>query len=276
MGSSNKKNFREIVSAACDAKSLTQHKLAFHANVSQTAVSLVGSHQRSLSAGLAKEFAKVLGGTADFWLNTYDDYASGNAKPVEAYLAEISGGIVRGQSYGVGAKRLLNMDILRLFWLERDQAECRIKGFDPRRIGSSSYYTRLGYVNDGLRDFSAPVRRSFTFQPHEQLHVRTLEDFYFPMWLEAEFQAASSLSDLGLSVQNGPTIDPGYSGQLQVRITNQTNEPVTFETSMNFLKLRFTVFDSPASDEMEVMSKVSIQINEDIIFEDAINEDFVP
>lgn len=267
----DKRYFSELLKAVLKRKGLSQHQLAHHAEVSQAAISLIGSEQRSLSDELAVAFARILGGAAEDWKDAYEEYKSGSPRTLNMYLERFVGGLEKGQDYGVGVRRLLNSDMLELFWKGERRKDCSILGFDPRRVGTSFYYTRIGYV-DGLgADPTRPITEKFEIPRGALFRVRTLESFFFPLWLEGEIHPASGLGKLGLSVENGPTIDPGFDkGSLIVTIKNLGNAAVTLDPKDPFLKIRFWVFDRMARSQSEYLDMFgSRTVSDEIIIRNA-------
>lgn len=266
--------FADLIRAVLRQKDMTQHNLAFHAGVSQTAISLVGKQERRLTESLAEDFARVLGGTPKTWLEANEDYRNGRAKSVDSYLARITGGYTAWQQLGTAAFRLLAADMIRMFWEDRHLADCPIKGFDPNRIGAAHYYARLGYVVRGRITDSEVLTGPLTVEPREVLKVRTLEAFHFPMWLEGDLHPGSEMAGLGLAVEHGPTIDPGYErGQLSVTIKNLTDDKVTVPLAAKFLKIRLTRFAVPAKSLDEVRAEFDLPADtSELVVQEALRE----
>lgn len=267
--------FRDLLKAAMTPRGLSQHDLAFQMNVSQTAISLVGSHSRPVTEKMAGGFSRVLGGSPQFWVEAYGDYKANRAKSIEHYLDQLEGGYTVGQNLGTGVRRLLNDEMIELFWKSDSQKrECLIQGFDPRRVKPSSYYTRLGYLDDDRGEASKPLRSALEIGAGKSVKVRTLEAFHLPLWLEAQFHPASKMAEKGLTVEHGPSIDPGFDrGPLRVTVRNVLDEPVLWDLTWPFLKLHFLAFDRSAKSDAELADLIDLDaVTDEEIFRKATEE----
>ncbi len=255
-------------------KGLTQHQFAQLANISQTSVSLVGSHERKLSRSLAEALARIIGGSADKWLAVEQEFRSeGPKRSPNEILSEMTGGFKAEQSRGVGVRQLFSEDMIALFWKQKGNPNCNIQGFDPRRVRASSYYARLGYTDHDGHDPTKPLRGALSLAPGEAAVVQTLEAFHLPLWIEVDFHATSTMAKNNIAILNGPTIDPGFDkGTLRVTIRNIGDTSVTLDPADPFLKLRFKVFDQEAMDEDSLLNQIAqfeAQIDDEEIFKAA-------
>jgi len=104
-----------------------------------------------------------------------------------------------------------------------------IQPLDRNFLHPTYYYFRLGAMvkvwNEQLKkfvpeDISEPGNNVLTLQPHAYVLVVSYERFDCTKRVRAELGQITRLPMKGLELLHGPTVDPGFSGQLQMAITN--------------------------------------------------------
>jgi len=119
----------------------------------------------------------------------------------------------------------------------------RVGNYHEENHVGTFYYFRLGATEDA--GHLIPVDGGITLEPRESRHVWSLESFHLSAKVLGLFGGISSLIGEGLQLVNSPSIDPGFTGLLELAIINHRNEPVQLPASANIGKvLFFDVSDS--------------------------------
>lgn len=112
----------------------------------------------------------------------------------------------------------------------RPQKDVVIDPIEERLFTPSCYYFRLGGTADN--DDIVPMTEVVTLRASERKRVFTLETFTLSARGFALIGPCTDLLGKGLWLHISPTIDPGFSGSLEMLITNLTNQPVDLEPAM--------------------------------------------
>lgn len=105
-----------------------------------------------------------------------------------------------------------------------------IEPMDDSLFTPNCYYFRLG----GIREEGqvVPLEESVTLGKRQTKSVFSLETFSLSERVFAVIGPCSGLICKGLCLRNSPTIDPGYSGCLEMVIENLTDERASLEPAM--------------------------------------------
>lgn len=106
---------------------------------------------------------------------------------------------------------------------------------DPRR---PQRLTRLVEV---------PAGRPFVLQPGDFVLGSTVEHITLPDGLAARVEGKSSLGRLGLIIQTAGWIDPGFSGQITLELSNLSPMPILLWPDMPIGQLSVMQMTSPAA-----------------------------
>jgi len=92
------------------------------------------------------------------------------------------------------------------------------------------YYFRLGGIREQKEVM--PLQESVTIGKREAKRIFSLETFSLSERAFAVIGPCSELICKGLSLRNSPTIDPGFSGSLEMMIENLTDDRLSLEPGM--------------------------------------------
>ncbi len=119
----------------------------------------------------------------------------------------------------------------------RPKKDVLIEPFDSSLFDASCYYFRLGAIADGSS--LTPMTEPKKLPKHKTLHVFSLETFTLSSRAFALLGPCTELLIKGLWLCNSPTIDPGFSGSLELLIENHTDETMVLEPAMKIGKVVF-------------------------------------
>ena len=114
--------------------------------------------------------------------------------------------------------------------LYRPRNYLAIDPIDNSLFTPSCYYFRLGATKE--QEQVVPLEKSVTLGKHQTKRVFSLETFSLSERVFALIGPCSELICNGLCLRNSPTIDPGFSGSLEVVIENLTDKPASLEPAM--------------------------------------------
>jgi hypothetical protein len=115
--------------------------------------------------------------------------------------------------------------------------EIIIGQFDDSLFTATYYYFRLGGVVD--EGNVVPIKQALNLRKRELKRVFSLETFALSERTFAILGPCTELLFRGLKLHNSPTIDPGFSGSLEMLIENYTDEIVVLEPAMKVGKVVF-------------------------------------
>jgi len=115
--------------------------------------------------------------------------------------------------------------------------EIIIGQFEESLFTASYYYFRLGGTADDGN--VVPIKQPFNLRKRELKRVFSLETFELSERAFAILGPCTELLFKGLKLHNSPTIDPGFSGSLEMLIENYTDEIVVLEPAMKVGKVVF-------------------------------------
>lgn len=250
--------FGDILSAISSEKKLNQLNLSIRLSCSQPTLSRICNNERPLSPKLAEDLSKVLGGSAEEWLEVYTETKEGSDLPIISFRDRLLGGKLIDDLLGTRIRRMQHDDIVQLFRTENkgemtfrgSVEECEISCFDEKRVKGTSYDTCVGSyapaqesTDDDTIEF-VEVVDTLTIPAKTVLQVRIKEFISLPHWLEADLHPASNISNKNLIVSHGPIIDPGWKGSLCVSVYNPTIWDRAISVEEPFLTLKFWMQDS--------------------------------
>ena len=147
---------------------------------------------------------------------------------------------------------------------ELDAERLRVEPFDPALVQPSSVDVRVDRKFRVFHNARYPyidVRRPmeeltelieldgdepFILHPGEFVLAQTLERVTLPDDLVARLEGKSSLGRLGLLIHStAGFVDPGFSGNLTLELSNVLNLPITIYHGMRIGQISFMRMDSP-------------------------------
>jgi dCTP deaminase len=104
-------------------------------------------------------------------------------------------------------------------------------------------------VPDGIEEkINVPVGGEFIIRPRDFVLGSTYEKIELPKNLAGRLEGKSSLGRLGLVIHStAGKVDPGFSGNLVLEITNIGTVPIVLHPRMRICQLLFEQLSSPAS-----------------------------
>jgi dCTP deaminase len=150
---------------------------------------------------------------------------------------------------------------------EIDSGRIAIEPFDPKLIQPSSIDVRVDRqfrvfhnarypyidVRQPMDDLTEAVTveedRPFILHPGEFVLGQTLERVTLPNDLVARLEGKSSLGRLGLLIHStAGFVDPGFSGNLTLELSNVANLPITIYHGMPIGQISFMRMDGPVEN----------------------------
>ena len=134
---------------------------------------------------------------------------------------------------------------------ERVHAAGLIIPFEPKGLGGASYELRCSstyydLTEDAIRIESKLHNNKILIKPKHTVALITEESLQIPQDLTAHIISKGSLFSIGLS----PVCtyaDPGFSGQLGLVTTNNSDKYITLDALQSVAKIHFTELTSPAT-----------------------------
>ncbi|MFH1940629.1 MAG: hypothetical protein ABIL68_00895 [bacterium] len=116
-----------------------------------------------------------------------------------------------------------------------------VKGAEPQNVQPASYDLRLGdtvwckgkWITLGDR---SPVA---TIPPYSYIIAQALEEAELPKFISAHYDVKLSLFFQGITLSNGPQVDPGYSGGLFCLLFNSSDRNVGIRRGDHFATIEF-------------------------------------
>jgi len=248
-------SFGDVLHTICAELRLSQFQLATLTGYSEAAISRVVNGSRPLSQKLAEKFEEKIGGSADAWLNVYEQTkGQGSGLSVAHFQDYLLGNETVEDLPGTRVRRMHRRDIIDIFGnsdgtmtFRGVTEECEIDPFDPIAVEETSYDTHVGgyyYADRPERESIEEVEGQVIIPPGEVRMIITREHIALPSWLEANLAPAWSIGKKGAFVAHGPIIDPGkWNGRLYVNVFNPTKEKISISTKEPFITLRFEMQD---------------------------------
>lgn len=218
-------------------KGQTQTAFCAEAQQNRGVFSHILHGRRRIDVGWARVLAEHLGESPQYWLDLQRDEDLGVLKlPSDSSSHTIAAASVSG---GV----LCDQDIERLV----ASGELITDEFDEQRLRGASYDCRPGFVVSNERYFAdLDPRNGYEVPASGAARLRTLEFFEIPMNVAANFGPTGELSKIGLSMEAGHHVHPGYAGHLTVTLRNHTSEPIRIFRDDRFLSVRFLALSGVA------------------------------
>ena len=115
-----------------------------------------------------------------------------------------------------------------------------ISKFSEEHAGDSHYYFRFGGTTADFVGRRAPITNDvLSLPPAEVIQVHVLESVVLPWNVLALLGTPTSLIRSGVQLLHGPSIDPGYSGAIELGVLNVTKEPLKLSLGEPILKALF-------------------------------------
>ena len=217
---------------------------AEHLEVSRTTIYNVVKGSSKISRSLAKNLALTLGHSPDFWLRT-EVLTGDDSNVIQLHDAAT----VPTQSVGEGnAPQLLTDAMLRGAVAT---GAISITGYRSENQKSASYDLTLGTITKILagkeKDMIDLNRKDRTIAHLEGVIARTKEIISLPKNYIARVGPTTDLAKMGLIVNYGLQIDPGFSGHLDFSIINMSGRD--FNLFVDQVVLSIEVFYIPIAPE---------------------------
>lgn len=116
-----------------------------------------------------------------------------------------------------------------------------IDPFVDSQLQPASYDLRLGEILDGDNAVDSRL-----IMPKEFLLASTMEIVHLPDTIVGRLEGKSSLARQGLIIHTAGFIDPGFSGQLTLEITNLSDKSFPLEAGMLICQIAFSKLDKAA------------------------------
>jgi len=115
--------------------------------------------------------------------------------------------------------------------------EIIIGQFDDSLFTASYYCFRLGAIVDDIG--ISPIKEPVSLRRHDFLRIFSLETFALSSRMFALLGPCTDLLFMGLKLHNSLTIDPGFSGSLEMLLENYTDKSVLVKPGMKIGKVVF-------------------------------------
>ncbi len=112
-----------------------------------------------------------------------------------------------------------------------------IKPYDASLFTASCYYFRLGGLRQGGKP--VPMKEPLKLRKHETQLVFSMETFSLTSRVLAFIGPCSELLLRGILLHNSPTIDPGFSGSLEMLLENRSDETIALHVGTKIGKAVF-------------------------------------
>lgn len=116
-----------------------------------------------------------------------------------------------------------------------------LENCEQQRIETASYDLRLAdkYWCQGSYHELTPSKQSMTIPAYSFVLVTSIEQAIFPSFIAGSFDIRVKLFLSGVSLSNGPQVDPGYRGALLCMLYNASGTPVYLNRGDHFATLQF-------------------------------------
>jgi dCTP deaminase len=122
------------------------------------------------------------------------------------------------------------------------------RGFRTFRVTSRPYVDVRVPIDDLTALTSVSDDEPFILQPHTFCLGSTVETVTLPNDIVARVDGKSSLGRLGLLVHaTAGYVDPGWTGQLTLELSNQSQMPIALYYGMRIAQISFLRLTTPAS-----------------------------
>lgn len=112
-----------------------------------------------------------------------------------------------------------------------------IDPIDDASFASTCYYFRLGAIREGEKLIS--LNEPVSLGKRERKCMFTVETFTLKERVLALIGPCTELMGKGLCLHNSPTIDPGFSGSLEMFLENMTDSSISLDPGMTIGKAVF-------------------------------------
>lgn len=117
------------------------------------------------------------------------------------------------------------------------QGHLVIDPYETRNHINNFYYFRLGGIKQNGK--TIPIKNPISLRANSFNHIWSLESFQFNDRVFAFFGNVSSLVKIGVDLVHSPTIDPGFSGSLELGLRNNTDSEVVLDPYETIGKIIF-------------------------------------
>ena len=124
-----------------------------------------------------------------------------------------------------------------------DRRGLGIDPLEPKNLAQTCYYFRVGRIADVLTDDQGPVdvrKHGLILPPGTMARVESLEAFRLPENVLGLLGSQTNLPiERRLQLIHGPSIDPGYNGQIEFVVMNIGQKPVQIDYGAKIGKVMF-------------------------------------
>ena len=236
----------EFLASEIDRQGYSKTDFAETLDVSRSTLYNALNGSKKISRVLAKKLASVLGHSHDFWLRDSVMTGSSGAQPSNVVPFSDSPGLV---SPGEGNAPQLLTDAMTRSAIAKGSIS--ISNYRSTNQKPASYDLTLGAITKSLspnRKGSASMENADYLLEHgEGVVVQTLEHIGLPKNYLARVGPTTHLAVMGLIVNFGLQIDPGFDGPLEVSIINMSGKPISLFVGQIIISIE--VFYLPVAPE---------------------------
>ena len=159
----------------------------------------------------------------------------------------------RNTIFGVKANKILGIDPLEDWQIQPASVDLRL-GTEIRILFSSMHSSHQGIIVDPMENNDDVMalahvtnNEPFLLMPGQFILASTHEKITVPDDLVGRLEGKSSLGRLGLLVHStAGYVDPGWSGDLTLELTNVSTFPIRLRYLMPICQISFITLSSPA------------------------------